>query len=208
MRIVILPGLGQKTADWDSVISELSNPASVVNLFKGIAENTPVSFNRLEQEVNNVLEEINEPFVLVGLSLGGLLALNYATAKLSKNLKGLIICSAIYKSIPKAVNVLQTLMFNFLSVKQLNIMGLTKKQLLDLISSINQQDLTTTLSLIQLPTLVMCGRKDKLNLKTTKEINHLILNSKLEIVPNGLHELNKSNPQEIAQLMNLFIDRI
>jgi len=208
MKVVILHGLGQTASDWKLVINRLSQEVVTLNLFESIDDDTQLSVEVLSKRIDIELEEVEEPFILVGLSLGGLLALNYAIKNPSDYLKGLIICGAIYKPIPVLIRVIQSIAINFLPQNKLKEIGLTKRQSLDLINSINQVNLTKELTKINLKTLVVCGSKDKLNLKSSKDINYLIKDSRLEIIKNGQHELNKSNPNEIAHLIQGYSNKL
>jgi len=201
MKIVVLHGLGQTVSDWQSVVSSLSQESVILNLFNNMDKNEPISVDILSKRINRELAKIDEPFILVGLSLGGLLALDYAIKEPSDYLKGLIVCGAIYKSIPKLIRLIQVVAIKCLPQNKLENIGLTKRQILDLINSINQINLTEELTKIQLMTLVVCGDKDKVNIQSSKEINHLIKNSKLEVIENGQHELNKSSSNELAILI-------
>lgn len=203
-KLIVLHGLGQTIKDWDNVVKNLDCDCLVFNLFEGITSESTITIESMYSEVSNKLDSINEPFYLSGLSLGGLLALMYATRNNNRHIKGIIVSGAIYKSIPKWINNIQTTIFQLLPKSNFEKMGLSRKQAIDLMKSINL-DLEEELSEIILPTLIICGEKDKINLKSSKQMSQLIKESELQIVLNGGHELNKDKPLELSKLINNFM---
>ncbi|MBO0476789.1 hypothetical protein DOK76_06890 [Vagococcus sp. DIV0080] len=203
-KLIILHGLGQTIKDWDNVVKNLDCDCLVFNLFEGITSESTITIESMYSEVSNKLDSINEPFYLSGLSLGGLLALMYTTRNNNRHIKGIIVSGAIYKSIPKWINNIQTAIFQLLPKSNFEKMGLNGKQAIDLMKSIDL-DLEEDLSKITLPTLIICGEKDKINLKSSKQMSQLIKESELQIVLNGGHELNKDKPLELSKLITNFI---
>ena len=74
MKIIFLHGLGQDKHSWDKVRELLPQyDTEALDLF--YTNNNIMTVSQLEQHLCQELQAINEPFVLVGLSLGGTLAL-------------------------------------------------------------------------------------------------------------------------------------
>lgn len=96
MKYVFLHGLGQTNKDWYGIIDYLGQPDSLL-----ISLNNPhqedLSFQRVQERIYNRLNEIEEEFILIGLSLGGMIALNYARQP-SPFLKALVVSGAPSKS--------------------------------------------------------------------------------------------------------------
>jgi len=205
-NIIILHGLGQSASDWDMVINQLNRPATVLPLFNGIREQSDMSLDALNDHISNELDKITEPFYLVGLSLGGLLTLSYTVNSNNPYLKGIIISGAIYKPIPKWLSFIQTSLFHVLPKSQFENLGMTRYQMIQLVSSINV-NLTDDLKGIDIPTLILCGEKDTANIKSSKEIHSLISHSEFNTIPNGKHELNKDSIHELAEYINQFIKK-
>lgn len=208
MKIVILHGLGQTDKDWTFVANQFAQDVIVLDLFGNFEHEAQLSVKMLSEKVSEELKGIEEPFLLVGLSLGGFLTLDYVTKNPSDYLKGLVVCCASYKPIPQTIRFVQSMALKFVSQKEMKKLGLTKNQIIHLIDSINQIDLTEDLKEIHLPTLVVCGSKDKINLKSSKEINHSIAHSKLRMIENGQHEVNKSHPKELVDLIQKYHDEL
>ena len=53
---------------------------------------------------------------------------------------------------------------------------------------------------IKINTLIICGEKEKdnINMKSAKQLNKVIQNSKFKIIENAGHEVNIDNPIELA----------
>lgn len=203
-KLVILHGLGQNEDDWEKVVEHIAVNSQIIPLFTVINKNSDVTIETIYPKISKKLDEITEPYYLCGLSLGGLLALMYTCKSTNRYLKGIIIASAIHKPIPKTINLFQSLLFTILPKKNFETIGLSKKQMIQLTSSINI-DLTESLKRINLPSLILCGEKDTVNLKYAKQIHALIPSSDLSIVPNGKHELNKNSYLELSKAINYFI---
>lgn len=204
-QVIILHGLGQSSDDWETVSSHVEKETILLDLFD--SEIDELTLASLFTSVSLKLNQIEHPFYLCGLSLGGLLTLMYSTKVENPNLKGIIISGAIYKSLPKWLNLIQNTMFRLLPNAQFLKMGLSRKQLIHLMNSIDI-DLEAELSSLKLPTLVICGEKDKINLKSSKKLNEFIVSSDFEIIKNGGHELNKDCPIELAEQINSFITQL
>ena len=72
MKIIFLHGLGQDKHSWDKVRELLPQyDTEALDLF--YTNNNIMTVSQLEQHLCQELQAINEPFVLVGLSLGGTL---------------------------------------------------------------------------------------------------------------------------------------
>ena len=57
---------------------------------------------------------------------------------------------------------------------------------------------------IKCPVLIICGEKDKANIKSAYYLSKNIKGSKLEIIKNTGHIINEENPKELALLINNF----
>lgn len=203
-KTIILHGLGQTADDWRAVANHIKTPIQIFNLFQSVDSNSKVTLENLYSDVKTELNRQEDSFYLCGLSLGGLLTLMYATRENNPHLKGIIVSGAIYKSIPKLINTIQNLVFNFLPQSQFTKIGLNKKQAISLMKSVDI-NLASSLNLIDKPTLVICGVKDKANLKSSKEIHQLITHSEFKLIDDGKHELNKDSPIELSELISDFI---
>lgn len=92
MKLVFLHGLGQDKTAWDDVIAALPHyDCLALDLFD--EGKMPENFALLVEQVATELKEIEEDFVLIGLSLGAMLALALSDHTLP-HIKGFIVSGA------------------------------------------------------------------------------------------------------------------
>lgn len=204
MKIIFLPGLGQDATAWNSVIVHLNAELSTesLNLLSDIDENTKVTLDLLNKKLDKKLRMINEPYILCGLSLGGILALSIAPNQ-SDFLQGLIVSGAQFESPNKLLIDLQNLMFRFMPSKNFSEIGITKKQMISFCQSMKSLNLRSGLTKLTIPTTIICGTKDKANLSAAKSLSSVISNSELKLIAGG-HMLNEEKPLEFADTINSF----
>ncbi|HEY4496823.1 MAG TPA: alpha/beta hydrolase [Candidatus Paceibacterota bacterium] len=76
----------------------------------------------------------------------------------------------------------------------------------DTFKNVIAEDLTPVISLINLPTIIIWGDKDRLTeIGDAHLLNKSIKNSKLEIIPGIGHAPNIEHPKKLAELINKFI---
>ncbi|WP_257607428.1 alpha/beta fold hydrolase [Weissella sagaensis] len=204
MKLVFLHGLGQNQDSWDAVIKNLDSNTQCVSLdlFASVHENSQLSFSLLNEQLTKRLSLIKEPYILCGLSLGGILALTQATMK-NNFLQGIIVSGAQFESPNKILIDLQNLMFQFMPNKNFIELGITKRQTIALCKSLKALNLRKNMFYINIPTLVICGAEDKANLNASEELATLIPNAELHIIP-GQHILNEEQPLAFAKLINMY----
>ncbi|MCL2055344.1 MAG: alpha/beta hydrolase [Oscillospiraceae bacterium] len=200
MQYIFIHGLGQTALSWDKTISLLKTPArhSCPNLSDLIADKD-VTYQNLYKAFSAYCNNISEPLCLCGLSLGGMLALNYTLVHPEK-VKSLILIGTQYK-IPKGLFKFQNLIFNILPKSAFKSMGFSKSDILRLTKSMIELDFSTELTKVSCDTLIICGAKDKANFKAANELSECILTAKLKIIENAAHEVNKDNPEELAKII-------
>ena len=57
---------------------------------------------------------------------------------------------------------------------------------------------------INCKSLILCGSKDKANMKSAKQISQSIRKSEFKIVKDSSHEVNVDNPKELAHIIYNF----
>ena len=141
-----------------------------------------------------------EPLRICGLSLGALLAIDFAIQHEEK-VASLVLIGAQYK-VPSLLIDFQNLIFRCMPNKAFESMGLSKSSTIKLAHSMRSLDFTSQLNNIRCPVTILCGKKDTANLKASKRLKELLPQATLHIVPNAGHELNKYAPNTIAEILN------
>jgi len=201
MKLVFLHGLGQDAHSWQSVQDALSPlPSDSFAIFSYPSE----SYQEAKERLTECLQQESEPFILVGLSLGGVLALELSSQDLP-HLKGLVLSGTQYKLKTNLLYRLQILLFRLLPKQVFEKQGANKQHMLQILTELKSLNLTNTAKTCQLPSLVICGSKDRANQASSKKLANLLPKGHyLEIVDGG-HTLNTQKPNELAQAIKEFV---
>ena len=205
MEYIFIHGLGQKSSSWNETISNMNNIKSIFcpELFQLFKEKDK-NYENLYSSFVEYCINISVKFNLCGLSLGGILALNYAIDFPDK-IKSLVLIGTQYK-IPKIIFNIQTAIFRLLPNSLFNNFGLHKKDVIKLAKSMKNIDFSNKLENIKCPVLIICGSKDNLNIKSAKYLFENIENAKIKIIENTGHVVNENNPKILANELELFYE--
>ena len=201
MKLVFLHGLGQDAHSWQSVQDALSPlPSDSFAIFSYPSE----SYQEAKERLTECLQQESEPFILVGLSLGGVLALELSSQDLP-HLKGLVLSGTQYKLKTNLLYRLQILLFRLLPKQVFEKQGANKQHMLQILTELKSLNLTNTAKTCQLPSSVISGSKDWANQASSKKLANLLPKGHyLEIVDGG-HTLNTQKPNELAQAIKEFV---
>lgn len=202
MKNILIHGLGQNEKAWDKVIKELSDDVKVLcpNLFGLVKKG--MNYKNLYKAFSSYCNDKKEKLNLCGLSLGGILAIDYAK-QYPEKVNSLIIIGTPY-DIPKKLFKLQNIVFKFMPKKAFEKIGCAKKEFIDLVNSMADLDIKSNLDKIECKTLILCGESDKANLESSRLLYEHIKNSELEIIENSMHEVNIDNPKELSDIICRF----
>lgn len=189
----ILPN-AEKTVVQQLSISDVDCP----ELFSSAEDE--ISYSQILGDLEQRYSEVKEPLRICGLSLGALLAIDFAIRHEEK-VASLILIGAQYK-VPSLLIDFQNLIFRCMPNKAFESMGLSKSSTIKLAHSMRSLDFTSQLNNIRCPVTILCGKKDTANLKASKRLKELLPKATLHIVPNAGHELNKYAPNTIAEILN------
>lgn len=199
MKTVLLHGLGQTAKDWKEVVRQLSiSDVDHPELFSSADDE--ISYLTILSDLEQRYSEVKEPLRICGLSLGALLAIDFAIRHEEK-VASLVLIGARYK-VPSLLIDLQNLIFHCMPNKAFESMGLSKSSTIKLTRSMRSLDLTSQLNSIRCPVTILCGKKDAANLKASKQLKELLPQATLRIVPNAGHELDRDAPNTIAEILN------
>ena len=203
MKIVFLHGLGQRAAGWDQVASQFPN-TDCPELFEIAGEK--LNYSALLSSLEERYEYEKEPLCLCGLSLGGMLALDYALRH-GDRVAAMVLLGARDRT-PRLLMDIQDLLFCCMSDKAFASMGMKKEQVRDLTRSMKDLDFTDRLSTIHCPVSVACGEKDHPNLAAARRLAKYLPNARLYIVPHAGHELNADAPDTVVEMVRESFNRL
>ena len=207
MKYLYLHGLGQKPNSWNRVIKETKVSESSVNLsLAEMLEGKSATYKELYSAFSSECDKENDGIILCGLSLGAVLALNYAIDHPDK-VKALVLIAAQYK-MPKKLMKVQNIVFHLMPNSAFNKMGFKKADVINLCGTMVELDFSDSLHKVSCPVLIVCGEKDNANKKTSKELcNYLSSSYFHELLKTG-HEANIEAPEELAIVLQRFYDSI
>ena len=199
MKTVFLHGLGQTVHEWDAVLSRTSLPDADCPELSMLTDGE-LTYAGLRTGLEKRYVDVKEAFRICGLSLGAVLALDYAIRHKEK-VDSLILIGAQYKT-PSLLIDFQNLIFRCMPEKAFSDMGVSKQDMIRLCRSMRSLDFTSGLREVSCPVKILCGEKDRANLKASKQLSELLPQAELHIVPGAGHEINKCAPEAIAAILN------
>ena len=203
MQIVFVHGLGQDPSSWDGVLACMEPPpgARCPALFQ-MMEGQAAGYENLLKAFCAYCDQLPAPLHLCGLSLGAVLALQYAATHPGR-MASLALIGGQYKA-SKALIRLQNGVFRLMGAKAFAKTGLAKADMIALSASLAGLDLRRDLARVACPTLVLCGEKDRPNQKAARSLAQGIAGARLELIKGAGHEANADAPQALAQALSAF----
>lgn len=201
MKTILLHGLGQDSSIWNNMIENQENIIcpNLPDFLKGKEANWNNLYNSFENYCKSIPDKIN----ICGLSLGGILALQYGIENPDK-INSMILIGTQY-TMPKMLLKIQNVIFRFMPEIQFKETGFSKNDFIKLSESMMNLDFSENLKNIKFPVLVVCGEKDKPNMKASLNISKMIPDAELSIVKNSGHEVNRDNPEELKNILTRFL---
>lgn len=204
MKNILIHGLGQNNESWDKTSNYLkTNNIDTIcpNLFK-ITTSTLINYENMYNAFSDFCNKQEGKVNLCGLSLGGILTLDFVK-KNPEKVNSIILIGTPYK-IPKLLFKIQSLIFHLMPNKTFEKMGCSKRNFIALVNSMGELNISKDLDTIKCKSLILCGRKDNVNMKSSKILNDNIKNSVLKVVSNSSHEVNIDNPKELSDIIGDF----
>ena len=203
MSYVFLHGLGQTPSSWENIISAsgLKEKAFCPDL-PTLTSGGEVSYQSLYDALCRFLGELPKPLDLCGLSIGGMLALNYAIDH-SGDVSSLVLIGVQYKS-PKMLLKVQNVIFHLMPKSSFAETGFGKDEFISLSRSMEELDFSLGLGGISCPTLILCGEKDKANRAACVSLAQKMPQARFESIEGAGHEANIDAPEEFARRLMEF----
>lgn len=203
MKYLLLHGLGQTAASWDRVRDTLACGAEAVcPELPELLGDGPCRYDALYGAFSACCDGISGTVSLCGLSLGGILAMQYAAEHPAK-VRSLVLIGTPY-GIPKRLLKLQNAVFRLMPEGAFTGTGFQKREFISLCNSMLDLELQRDLGKIACPALVICGGRDRANRRAALELKARLPSAKLCIMEGAGHEVNVEAPEALGGVLNTF----
>lgn len=200
---IFLHGLGQTPESWEATIRAMGEKegTSCPDLSCWLGEGA--DYSHLYQGFTRYCEDFEGPLHLCGLSLGGILALQYA-AQHPERTATLTLIGTQYV-MPKRVLRLQNILFFLMPKRLFRGSGLGKWEMMSLTRSMMELDLERELKSLRCPVLILCGEKDRANRAAALEMKERLPQGELVFLPGAGHEVNADAPEALGAVLKEFM---
>ena len=174
MTNILVHGLGQDETSWNEVKKQLNNNNGInvetPNLFS-IVKNYQVNYENMYKTFADYCNSFNEKLNLVGLSLGGVLAIDYIS-EFPEKVNSIILIGTPYE-IPKTIFTIQNIIYKFMPKRIFEKMGCPKKDMISLLDSMKN------LSIPEKAPNIIGKVTLEMNDRTTEEFDDGMANARL-----------------------------
>ncbi len=203
MKKIFIHGSGHKGTSWSETISYMKDNKDILCPdLSSILDGKEASYYNLYSAFSEYCNKIDGKINLCGISLGGILALNY-TLDFPDRVQSLVLIGTPHK-VPKIMFSIQNVIFKFLPQSVFDNMAFNKKDTFILGNTMKKLDFSNKVQKIKCPTLILCGEKDSANIKSAYYLSENIKNAKLKIIENTGHVVNEEKPQILAKVLEQF----
>lgn len=203
MKYLFLHGLGQTASSWDRVLDTLDCGADISHPeLSDFLQDGPCSYAALYKAFSAYCGGIAGPVCLCGLSLGGILAMQYAMEHPGK-VQALVLIGTQYV-MPQKLLRIQNAVFRLMPKRIFAGMGFQKREFISLCASMMALDLQGDLNKILCPALVVCGERDWANMRAALELKERIPSAELCIIKSAGHEVNLEAPEALGGALHDF----
>lgn len=207
MKQIYLHGLGQNPDSWSKVIEQLEAAEhSMCPDLSELVQGQDTTYQNLYAAFSAMCDEIEEDICLCGLSLGGVLALNYAIEHPEK-IKGLVLIATQYK-MPKKLLRVQNAIFRFMPKSMFQQTGFGKSDFLKLCNIMMELDFSDSIYNVSCPTLVIYGEKDRANKNASIELANMLIDAELQVFNGVGHEINIEAPDKLEETLRVFFGKV
>lgn len=202
-KTILIHGSGHRADSWRETISYLDRREDILcPELSATLNGREASFPNLRAAFAAYYAQAGGPVHLCGLSLGGILALDYALDH-PEHVKTLVLIGTPHR-VPKLAFALQNVVFRFLPKSAFASMAFDKRDTFALGNSMKDLDFSGRLGELRCPTLILCGEKDGANLRSARFLAGHIPGAELEIIEDAGHVVNEENPRALAERLNEF----
>ncbi len=187
--LVLLHGIGSDSNAWRPQVALFESCRTVF---------TPDFEPSIEKAVSalDALELVNAD--LCGLSWGSLVALSYAIERPERVSR--LVLTAGFAFLPAHLRAFQYAMSVLVRVipRAPHELGAPMREGA-------RFDVRSSAARLHTPTLVLCGKRDRLNLALSRSLAGLLPNARFETIPNAGHIANLDNPQAFNAALSAFL---
>jgi len=203
MKNIFIHGLGQTPSSWERTIEAMTGSEECLcpDLIQLVHRNSPI-YADLYRAFSAYCAELSKPVNLCGLSLGGVLALQY-TIENPEKVNSLVLVGTQYV-MPKRLLKFQNMVFHIMPAQAFQETGFGKKEFISLSKSMMDLDFSESLQEIKCPVLLVCGKKDFANKRAAVEMRRRIPCAKLKLMESAGHEVNVDAPERLGELLGRF----
>ncbi|MDE6906432.1 MAG: alpha/beta hydrolase [Lachnospiraceae bacterium] len=203
MKKIFVHGSGHTETSWNETISYMKHKEDILcpNL-SSILNGKEASYANLYASFTEYCNNTDGQIHLCGISLGGILALNYALDFPDK-VKSLVLIGTPHK-VPRVMFGIQNIIFRFLPKSVFKTMAFDKKDTFLLGNSMKNLDFGNSVQDIKCQTLIICGKKDSANLKSAYFLSEHMENAKKVIMEDTGHVVNEENPKMLAKILDKY----
>ncbi len=160
------------------------------------------SYDSLYRALEAACAQLEGPVNLCGLSLGGILALQYGIEHPDK--VGALALIGVPYPMPKGLLRLQNMIFYLMPSRVFQRMGWNKKDWIALCLSMAGLDFSCDLGKICCPALILCGAADRVNRAAAQRLSERIPGAKLAVISHAGHEVHVENPMDLGRTLAAF----
>ncbi|MCM1579055.1 MAG: alpha/beta hydrolase [Ruminococcus sp.] len=203
MEYIFAHGMGQTGEDWRETVSHMEGVEVRCPELREMSAGD-VCYENMKRGFFGYCDGFEGEICLCGLSLGAMLALEYAAAR-PERVKSMVLIGAQYNP-PKNLLKVQDMIFRVMPEKSFEGTGLGKSDFIRLSRAMAELDLTDMLPKVTCKTLVMIGEKDKPNKKAAEGLAGMLPLCEMKVIAGAGHEVNKDRPRELAETLMRFYE--
>lgn len=205
--IVLLHGVGQGPLDLQDVISALAVDEGLgarrylAPWIAGLRpKGPPFAMDAAVAELARAIEmETAEPAVVCGVSLGAMVAVRLA-AEHPERVAALVLCGGQVRP-PRRALFMQMGAFRLTPRAVFERSGVSKDRVLAVMEAVAELDLRADMAKVAVPTVVVCGSRDKANLSAARELVAGIPGAQSQVISGAGPHLASSHPRDLARVV-------
>lgn len=203
MKKIFIHGSGHKASSWSRTTDAMQCRRDVLCPdLSQILHGKAATYANLYASFSDYCGQQDGRLDLCGISLGGILALQYALDHPEK-VNTVVLIGTPHK-VPKLAFALQNVIFRLLPERTFDNMAFGKKDTFLLGNTMKNIDFTGRLRDVKCPVLILCGKKDGANIKSARFFHENIRGSALKILENAGHVVNEEAPEQLAEILDAF----